>query len=81
EIPTGRRMLYRIGINVGDIIVEENDIYGEDVNAAARLEAMAPPGGIAISGNVVRSLRGKLELDLEDMGEQPLKGTQESVRV
>jgi TolB-like protein/class 3 adenylate cyclase/Tfp pilus assembly protein PilF len=80
-IPIGRRLLYRIGINVGDIIVEDNDIYGEDVNTAARLEAMAPPGGIAISANVVRSLRGKLDLDLEDMGDQPIKGTDDPVRV
>jgi TolB-like protein/class 3 adenylate cyclase len=81
ELPIGRRLLYRIGINVGDIIVEDNDIYGEDVNTAARLEALAPPGGIAISANVVRSLRGKLDLELEDMGEQPIKGTEDPVRV
>lgn len=80
-IAAGRRLLYRIGINVGDIIVEDNDVYGEDVNTAARLEAMAPPGGIAISANVVRSLRGKLDLDLEDLGDQSIKGTDDPIRV
>jgi adenylate cyclase len=74
------RIQFRIGINLGDILVEENDIYGDSVNIAARLEALAPPGGIYISQTVHRETRGKVPFDVEDVGEQMLKNIAQRVR-
>ena len=68
-----RRIEFRIGINVGDIISDENDIYGDGVNVAARLEALAEPGGIMVSRNVHDQVRDKLSFGFEDMGEQTVK--------
>lgn len=73
ETPAERRVLFRIGINVGDIISDDNDIYGDGVNVAARLEALAEPGGICVSGNVHDQVRDKLDFCFEDMGEQIVK--------
>jgi len=72
-LPPDRRIEFRIGINVGDIVVEDGDIFGDGVNIAARLEALASPGGICVSRVVRDQVRDKLALSLEDMGEQRVK--------
>ena len=74
------RIELRIGINVGDIIVEEEDIFGDGVNIAARLEGLADPGGICISGTVFDQIGKKLELPYDDLGEQSVKNISEPVR-
>jgi adenylate cyclase len=73
DVPAARRIEFRIGINVGDIISDENDIYGDGVNVAARLEALAEPGGILVSRNVHDQVRDKLGFGFEDLGEQMVK--------
>src|SRR5450631_1599365 len=73
NVAPDRRIEFRIGINVGDIISDENDIYGDGVNVAARLEALAEPGGIMVSRNVFDQARDKLSFGFEDMGEQTVK--------
>ncbi|MDX1710357.1 MAG: adenylate/guanylate cyclase domain-containing protein [Rhodovibrionaceae bacterium] len=75
-----REILLRIGINPGDVIVEGRDIYGDGVNIAARLEAMAPPGGICISGAAYDTVEGKLDCDFEDLGPQRVKNIAKPVR-
>jgi adenylate cyclase len=72
---------FRIGINLGDVIVEDGDIHGDGVNIAARLEGLAEPGGICLSGDAFRQAKGKIEAEFEDMGEQDLKNVAEPVRV
>ena len=81
EAPPDSRIELRIGINVGDIVVESGDIYGDGVNVAARLEAIAEPGGICVSGRVQEDARGKLDIAFEDEGEQQLKNIAWPVRV
>ncbi len=76
-----RRIEFRIGINVGDIIIDEGDIYGDGVNIAARLETLAQPGMICLSDNAYRQIKGKLPLDVTDMGEQQLKNIAQPIRV
>jgi hypothetical protein len=76
---TGLR--FRIGINLGDVIVEDGDIHGDGVNIAARLEGLAAPGGICLSGDAYRQARGKVEAAFEDLGDQSLKNVAEPVRV
>ena len=73
EVPAESRIEFRIGINVGDIISDDNDIYGDGVNVAARLESLAEPGGIYVSRNVYDQVRDKLSFGFEDMGEQTVK--------
>ena len=73
KVALDRRIEFRIGINVGDIISDENDIYGDGVNVAARLEALAEPGGILVSRNVHDQVRDKLSFGFEDLGEQTVK--------
>ena len=73
EVSAESRIQFRIGINVGDIISDSNDIYGDGVNVAARLEALAEPGGIFVSRNVFDQVRDKLSFSFEDMGEQTVK--------
>lgn len=73
ELPQDRRMLFRIGINVGDVLVEDDDILGDGVNVAARLESIAEPGGICISESAYQQVRDKLDIRFEDIGEQHLK--------
>ncbi len=80
-VPEDRRILYRIGINIGDIIVEGDDIYGDGVNIAARLQGLAEPGGICVARNVYNQVRGKLNLELEHLGEQEIKNIAEPVTV
>ena len=76
-----QRIILRIGINLGDVIVEGSDIYGEGVNIAARLEAVAEPGGICFSGKVHDEVHGKVTLEFEDMGECQLKNIDRPVQV
>src|SRR5713101_5555283 len=71
-VPQDRRMLYRIGINLGDILIEGEDILGDGVNVAARLEGIAEPGGICMSSSAHDQVRDKLELRFIDLGEQTL---------
>jgi TolB-like protein/class 3 adenylate cyclase len=79
-IPPDRRIEFRIGINVGDIVVEDGDIFGDGVNVAARLEGLADPGGICVSARVQEDAAGRLDLAFEDMGEQALKNIARPVR-
>jgi len=81
EVPTAERIEFRIGINVGDIMSEGGDIFGDGVNVAARLEALADPGGICVSGRVQEDARGKFDIPFEDAGEQRLKNIAWPVRV
>jgi TolB-like protein len=78
--PEEQRIRFRIGLNLGDLIVEENDIFGDGVNIAARLEALAEPGGICLSGTVHDQLHNKLHYPFDDMGEQNLKNIARPVR-
>jgi adenylate cyclase len=73
DMPEDRRIEFRIGINVGDIIIDEGDIYGDGVNIAARVEALATPGAVCLSENAYQQVKGKLALDISDMGERHLK--------
>jgi len=81
EIAMDRRLRWRIGINFGDVIVEEDDLYGDGVNIAARLEQLAEPGGICISGAVFREVRNKINIGFESLGEKLLKNIPEPIRV
>ena len=80
DVPASRRISYRIGINIGDIVVEGDDILGDGVNVAARLQALAPASGICIAENVRDALAGKLELACEELGEQRLKNIARPIR-
>ena len=81
EVPEERRIRFRLGINLGDVIVEEQDIFGDGVNVAARLEGLAEPGGICVSRMVRDNVRDKLDCTFEDMGEQQVKNIARLVRV
>jgi adenylate cyclase len=81
EVPDEWRIRFRIGVNLGDVIVEEHDIFGDGVNIAARLEALAEPGGICISRVVRDQIRDKLPYPFQDMGEQSVKNIARPVRV
>ena len=80
-VPEERRVEFRIGIHQGDIVVEDDDIFGDGVNVAARLEGLAEPGGICASARVQEDAAGKLDLAFEDIGEQSLKNIARIVRV
>ena len=80
-IPVDRRIEFRIGVNVGDVIVDEDDIYGDGVNIAARLEGLSAPGGLCISDDAFRQVRAKLNLSFEDGGIQNLKNIAEPLRI
>jgi TolB-like protein len=73
DVPEERRMLFRIGINLGDVLIDGDDILGDGVNIAARLEGIAEPGGICVSDDVYRQVSGKLDVSFEDIGNQQLK--------
>ncbi len=81
DMPASRALLYRIGINLGDVIVEENDIFGDGVNVAARLESMAEPGGICISAAVRDQVGDRLDVGYADLGEQKVKNINRPIRV
>jgi len=80
-VPDRRRMRFRIGINLGDVIHDETRIYGDGINIAARLEALADPGGVLVSNTVYDQVRGKLPFTFEDVGERQLKNIEQSVRM
>lgn len=80
DLPQDRRMEIRIGINVGDVVVEGEDLFGDGVNVAARLEGLADPGGICISGNAYEQVRDKLQAKFEDLGEKPVKNIDRPVQ-
>src|SRR5438309_756523 len=80
RVPESRRMLFRIGINLGDVIHDESRIYGDGINIAARLEALAEPGGVLVSSTVYDHVRGKLPLTFADAGERQLKNIEQPVR-
>ncbi len=81
DIPDDRKMLYRIGINLGDVLVDGDDIYGDGVNVAARLEGLAEPGGVCISEKVQAEVRGKLDVKFTDGGAQVVKNISNPIRV
>jgi adenylate cyclase len=81
NLRSDRRMEFRIGVNLGDVMVEGDQIYGDGVNVAARLESLADPGGICVSRTVHENIRNKLPLNFEDLGEQSVKNIAEPVRV
>ncbi|MEE8144318.1 MAG: adenylate/guanylate cyclase domain-containing protein, partial [Kiloniellales bacterium] len=70
ELPEDQRIEFRIGVNLGDVVIDGDDIHGDGVNLAARLEALAEPGGICISAAVYDQVRDKLDMPFRDMGEQ-----------
>ena len=80
DVPQDKRIEFRIGIHVGDIIIADDDIFGDGVNIAVRLEGIAEPGGICISDDAHRQIRGKVEITLDDMGSQSLKNIAEPMR-
>jgi class 3 adenylate cyclase/TolB-like protein len=81
EIAGQERIEFRVGINIGDVIIDRGDMWGEGVNVAARLEALAEPGGLCVSGRVQEEVANKLDIVFEDLGEQSLKNIARSVRV
>jgi len=80
-VADSRRMLFRIGITLGDVIHDETRIYGDGINIAARLEALAEPGGVLVSNTVYDQVRGKLPLTFEDLGERQVKNIEQPVRI
>src|SRR2546421_2498567 len=80
-VPQETRIEFRIGIHVGDIIFDDNDIFGDGVNIAARLEGIAEPGGVCISDDAHRQIRGKVDIVFDDIGPQTLKNIAEPMRV
>ena len=77
----GRRMLFRIGLNLGDVMVEGDDLFGEGVNIAARLQGVAQPGGICISGTVFDQVKNKLSIGYDFLGRQAIKNIAEEVPI
>ena len=73
DLPSDDRIEFRIGVHQGDIVVEDDDIFGDGVNVAARLEGLAEPGGICVSARVQEDVAGRLDLTFDDIGEQSLK--------
>ena len=80
-VPEDKRIVFRIGINVGDIIIDGGDIFGDGVNVAARLEALCEPGGLCISRSANEQIRDKLSLAFADLGEQTVKNIARNVGV
>jgi class 3 adenylate cyclase len=81
SLPEHRQMHFRVGVNLGDVVVKNDDLLGDGVNVAARLESMAEPGGICIASSVYDQITGKLDLGFQDIGEQSLKNISRPVRV
>src|SRR5438067_3763068 len=81
DVPADKRIEFRVGINVGDVIIDADDIYGDGVNVAARLEALAEPGGICVSRVVRDQVRDKLDFTFDDKGEQQVKNIARPVRI
>ena len=80
-LPEDRHIVLRIGINLGDVMVEGSDLYGDGINVAARLEQLAEPGGVLVSGTVFEQIRNKVDTAFADLGAQTLKNIVEPVRV
>src|SRR6202046_2149384 len=81
DVPEAKRVVYRIGVNLGDVLIEGDDILGEGVNIAARLEAISEPGGVLLSSAAYDQTRGKIDAELIDLGERRLKNIALPVRV
>jgi adenylate cyclase len=81
DLPEDRRIRLRVGVNLGDVIVEGDDLYGDGVNIAARIESLADPGTVVVSRTVCNHVRGKVKLGFDDLGEQLLKNIAEPVRI
>ena len=81
DVPQVKRIEFRIGVHVSDIVIEDNDIFGDGVNIAVRLEEVAEPGGISISDDAHRQIRGKVDITFEETGSQSLKNIAEPIRV
>jgi adenylate cyclase len=81
DVAPEKRIEFRIGINLGDVIIEGRDLYGDGVNIAARLEGLAEPGGICISQTVLNHARGKIAVEVEDLGEQAVKNIVQPIQV
>jgi class 3 adenylate cyclase len=81
DVPEAQRIVYRIGVNLGDVLVDGEDIVGEGVNIAARLEVIAEPGSICISGSAYDQVRGKIAAEFIDLGNKELKNIARPVRV
>ncbi|MGO8909037.1 MAG: adenylate/guanylate cyclase domain-containing protein [Bradyrhizobium sp.] len=80
ETPHGKKIVYRIGVNLGDVLIDGDDILGEGVNIAARLEGICEPGGVLISGSAHEHVRGRIEAGFVDLGEKALKNITRPVR-
>src|SRR5271170_4406591 len=80
DVPEPKRIVYRIGVNLGDVLIEGDDILGEGVNIAARLEGLCEPGGVLISGTAYDHVRGKIDAQFVDLGETSLKNIARPVR-
>jgi class 3 adenylate cyclase/ABC-type uncharacterized transport system substrate-binding protein len=80
DVPAGQRIEFRIGVHVGDVIVDGDDIFGDGVNVAARLEPLAEPGGICVSARVYEDVAGRIDASFDDMGEQSLKNINRLIR-
>jgi TolB-like protein/Tfp pilus assembly protein PilF len=81
DIPQAKRIVYRIGVNLGDVLIEGDDILGDGVNIAARLEGTCEPGGVLVSDDAYRQVRGRIDADFVDLGEKALKNIARPVRV
>ena len=81
KVPEDRRIVFRLGVNIGDIIIDDSDIFGDGVNVAARLEALCEPGGICISRAVNEEVRDKLSLSFADLGEHMVKNIARAVGI
>src|SRR5271163_103354 len=80
DVPEAKRIVYRIGVNLGDVLIEGDDILGEGVNIAARLEGICEPGGVLISDSVYEHVRGRVETSFVDIGDRDLKNIAQPVR-
>lgn len=81
DVPEDERLRFRIGVHLGDLVIEDDEIFGDGINIAARLEAIAEPGGVAASAAIVDQVRGKIDAAIEDLGERTLKNIPLPVRV
>jgi class 3 adenylate cyclase len=79
-LPDAKRILYRVGVNLGDVLVDGDDILGDGVNVAARLEAICEPGGVCVSGSAYEHVQGRVAVNFADLGEQRLKNIAKPVR-
>ena len=81
DTPEAKRIVYRIGVHLGDVLIDGDDILGEGVNIAARLESICEPGGVMISGAAYEHIRGRIDAEFVDLGEKELKNIERPIRV